>query len=266
MSQLADLYGSRFYGGQRHSSFQAAEAMLPVVLDHLRPTAVVDVGCGVGTWLGAALQLGIPRAVGLDGPWVEKDRLQNPAIELVTHDLESPLPLAERFDLAMSLEVAEHLTPGRAESFIQELCGLSDCVLFGAAIPGQGGINHIHERWQGYWKDLFSQNGYRCLDIVRPTFWDRAELPVHYRQNTFLYIHGSREDLLARFADQGHPGGAPWPINMVHPEVFLSALEELDRHPTLGEALYTTSRLPLYVARSIQRRLGMDVQRRKGGS
>jgi hypothetical protein len=167
MSQFAELYGSRFHGGQRHSSFQAAEAMLPVVL----------------------------------------------AIEFVTHNLEATLPLRERFDLAMSLEVAEHLTPGRAESFIQELCGVSDCVLFGAAIPGQGGTNHIHER-----------------------------------------------------LDQGESTGTPWPTNRVHPEVFLSAREELDRHPTLGEALHTTSRLPLYVARSIKKRLGMDVQPRRVGS
>jgi SAM-dependent methyltransferase len=266
MSQFAELYGSRFYGGQRHSSYQAAEAMLPVVLDRLHPTSVVDVGCGVGTWLGAALHLGIPRAVGVDGPWVERDKLQNPAIEFVTHNLEATLPLAERFDLAMSLEVAEHLTPGRAESFVRELCGLSDCVLFGAAIPGQGGINHIHERWQEFWQEIFARNGYRCLDIVRPTFWDRAELPVHYRQNTFLYIRESRDDLLALFADQGDSTSTPWPTNLVHPEVFLSAREELDRHPTLGEALHTTSRLPLYVARSIKKRLGMDVEPRRGGS
>lgn len=55
-----------------------------------------------------------------------------------------------RFDLAMTIEVAEHLTPVRADSFVEDLTRLSDVVLFSAAIPAQGGINHVNEQWQSY--------------------------------------------------------------------------------------------------------------------
>ena len=60
---------------------------------------------------------------------------------------------------SISLEVAEHLSPGRAESFISDLCQAAPVVLFGAAIPGQGGVGHLNEQWQSYWANLFEACG-----------------------------------------------------------------------------------------------------------
>jgi hypothetical protein len=62
-------------------------------------------------------------------------------------DLESPIRLERTFDLAISMEVAEHLSPGRAPSFVDDLTGLAAVVLFSTAIPGPGGIGHINEPW-----------------------------------------------------------------------------------------------------------------------
>lgn len=51
------------------------------------------------------------------------------------HDLTKPLHLNRRFDLALSLEVAEHLPKKSAEIFVDTLCKLSDTIIFSAAIP-----------------------------------------------------------------------------------------------------------------------------------
>ena len=35
-----------------------------------------------------------------------------------------------------------------------------DAVLFSAAIPGQGGQDHLNEQWPEYWQKKFEVNGY----------------------------------------------------------------------------------------------------------
>ena len=66
----------------------------------------------------------------------------------MTQDLEQLITLSESFDLAMSHEVAEHLSAARAKSLVAEICALAPVVLFGAANSGQGGVDHMNERWQ----------------------------------------------------------------------------------------------------------------------
>jgi SAM-dependent methyltransferase len=253
MTGLAGLYDSRFYAGQRGTSFDAAAAILPMVIDLLRPASVVDVGCGVGTWLRAAERLGVGRLVGLEGPWVKKADLLSPTIELVTHHLERPIPIKERFDLAMSLEVAEHVSEGRADALIAEMCALAPHVLFGAAIPGQGGVNHINEQWQGYWVRKFGDNGFRPLDIIRPTFWHDERILVHYRQNTFLFVHESVHEDVVRGA--GDMLAARWEYDIVHPEVHLSNHAALVSLPTVGQSLRSVAALPGALLRSVRQRL-----------
>ena len=166
----------------------AAGRVMGIVCDRIAPLSVVDIGCGVGVWLKAALAAGAERAVGVDAAYVRPERIVDPRIEFHAQDLEAPIALNERFDLALCLEVAEHLSPGRAESLVGDLCALSDCVLFGAAIPGQGGIGHVNERWQSYWAGLFAAHDWRPLDLVRPAIWGERAIQPWYRQNMLLYL------------------------------------------------------------------------------
>ncbi len=249
---LGAFYSAGFYAGQRDASHDAAMAMLPPVIELLKPQSLVDIGCGVGTWLAAAESLGVPTVVGVEGPWVATSALRSPRIRLVTHDLERPLPLRERFDLAMSVEVAEHLTEGRADSLVRELCGLSDYVLFGAAIPGQGGVNHINEQWQSYWAQKFASHDYVALDLLRPNFWSVREIPVHYRQNTLLYV---QRRALASLPAAAQATAAPWALDVVHPEVHSWNYADSLRPRTLSESLRVLAQLPAAVGRSLKTRL-----------
>jgi len=166
----------------------AAGRVMGIVSDRLAPRSVVDIGCGIGVWLKAALAAGAERAVGVDAAYVRPERIVDPRIEFHAQDLEAPIALNERFDLALCLEVAEHLSPGRAESLVGDLCALSDCVLFSAAIPGQGGIGHVNERWQSYWAGLFAAHDRQPLDLVRPAIWGERAIQPWYRQNMLLYL------------------------------------------------------------------------------
>jgi len=258
----SELYSASFYAGQSDSSHTAAMVMLPTVFELVQPKSVLDVGCGVGTWLAAARTLGVPRTVGLEGPWVQPKDLRDPAITLVTTDLEQPIPLTERFDLAMSLEVAEHLSESRAATLVAEMARLAPVVLFGAAIPGQGGgYNHINEQWQSYWVAHWARCGYRPIDLLRPKFWVSREVPAHYRQNTFLYVHDS---VAERYRAAAEAAKTSFPYDVVHPDVHLSTVAALEATPTLPQAVKTAAGIPAAAWRSVAIRLGLQDRPKPG--
>ena len=128
----------------------SAKQILNLLFQYYRPMNIIDIGCGSGSWLKAAGDMGVESLTGVDGPWLKNEMLLSEDIKLITHDLEIPFPPLGNYDLAISLEVAEHLSERRAESFIEDLCKVSKVVLFSAAIPFQGGDNHINEQWQSY--------------------------------------------------------------------------------------------------------------------
>jgi SAM-dependent methyltransferase len=155
----------------------------------LNPGSVVDVGCGVGTWLEAFREAGVTDVLGIDGDYVEREILQIPVDCFRAQDLSRPFDAERKFDLAMSLEVGEHLPSDSAEDFVESLTKLSSRVLFSAAIPYQEGANHINEQWPRYWAALFRRHGYMALDCLRDRFWNNADVAWWYSQNVLLYIH-----------------------------------------------------------------------------
>lgn len=203
-------YSADFYAGIKDHSAQSADRIVPFVVELLRPSSVVDVGCGEGSWLASFRATGVEDVLGLDGDYVPRDALAIPDECFQPADLSRPLSVGRRFDLAMSVEVAEHLPEARAASFVADLCGLAPVVLFSAAIPGQGGTDHVNEQWPSYWAAHFERQGYRCLDILRPRFWHDAQVMWWYRQNVLLFLSAEVEIDLP----------TPLPLDAVHPDVY----------------------------------------------
>lgn len=182
-------YTEEFYGRFIDGSLAGARAILPEILRTVPVTSIVDVGCGVGGWLEVAGELGVATVCGVDGANVERQSLRIALDQFISADLEVPgaLDSVGRFDLAICLEVAEHLRIDRASSLIAELTGLAPAVLFSAAIPGQGGTHHVNEQWQSWWADRFGERGFLPID-VRWRFWNDRSIPWWYRQNIVLYV------------------------------------------------------------------------------
>jgi len=187
-------YDRSFFLEQQTSSRQSAEHVVPAVIECIRPSSVIDVGCGLGAWLAVFRKHGIEdkNLLGVDGDYVDRTLLQIPRDCFQARDLSKPLALHRTFDLAMSLEVAEHLPPERADDFIAELTSLAPVVLFSAAIPHQGGVSHVNEQWQDYWVRIFASHGYEVHDVIRPILWDNRDVLAYYCQNTFLYVKKER--------------------------------------------------------------------------
>lgn len=237
-------YSRDFYLGQRDGSYASASVIVPIVKDIFAPRSVCDVGCGVGTWLRAWKDNGVGEIRGLDGDYVDRSQLMIDEADFRCHDLRKPLPSDAKFDLAMSLEVAEHLPPERSESFIAELTALAPVVLFSAAIPLQGGTDHINEQWQSYWAGLFEKQGFSPLDVIRPAVWEDHAVERWYRQNTIVYC---RSDMVASYASRC--AGQKLPVSIVHPKQYVEIRQEYN----VAEAFEL---LRDSVQRAISRRLG----------
>jgi SAM-dependent methyltransferase len=227
----SEFYTSQFFSDSSPGSMSSARIVLGLLFEVYRPKSILDVGCGQGGWLAAAEELGVSKLVGVDGPWVDSSDMLSKNISFSVVDLELPLTLPEKFDLCVSLEVAEHLSSERAAGFVQDLCTKGDVIVFSAAIPSQGGVNHINEQWQSYWAGLFATEGYVGHDFFRPRLWNDERVESWYRQNTLLYVkssHGLNDTL----KDQVKPG----PLDLVHPKLYHGNLETFRRpveKPTL---------------------------------
>jgi len=212
-----NAYQDDFYRDRHKNTVYSAQTILSIILDTI-PTvrSAIDVGCGVGTWLSVLKDVGVEEVQGIDGSWVNKDFLQIPVENFMSQDLIQSINLDRKFDLAISLEVAEHLPEVNAHNFVTSLTKLADFVLFSAAIPYQGGQNHVNERWLEYWNDLFHQCGYIGLDIVRRKIWNDNMIPVWYRQNIILFALEKRIPALKLQYEIAELT----PVSIVHPEIY----------------------------------------------
>jgi SAM-dependent methyltransferase len=213
--EVSPPYTDGFFAAHDEGARASARLVLPRLLELVALKSIVDVGCGTGLWLQTARELGVEDVLGLDGEWVEPEALAIPPDRFRSVDLSAPGALERRFDLALSLEVAEHLPPASAERFTAFLTSTAPIVAFSAAVPGQGGHAHLNEQWPSYWADLFSRQGYEVVDCLRELFWDDPRIDWWYAQNLLLFAEPAALDAIAALRD--HPRRGLPPLGMVHP-------------------------------------------------
>jgi len=218
-----DYYDRDFYNLLHDYAQQSAEVIVPLILEIIRCERVIDVGCGDGTWLKVFQENGVKEILGVDGSYVDEQILVIPKENFIPHDLKQPLKIANKLDLAMSLEVAEHLPTDCAELFVDSLANLSSVILFSAAIPNQGGENHINEQWQDYWAEKFQERGYIAFDYIRPKIWNTSQVAYWYRQNILLFVESSylKENPFLQNKLQSYEVKDISSLSVIHPALYL---------------------------------------------
>lgn len=233
MGNERSFYDAKFYR-ELDATRESAREILPIVIELLHPGSIVDVGCGAGHWLATAIELGIDDVLGLDGDWALEAGLQIPPEKFLARDLSQPVRLERKFDLAIALEVGEHLPESSARAFVSMLCDAAHAVLFSAAIPGQGGRHHVNEQWPAYWAELFGKRGFECYDVIRPQVWENPRVLWYYAQNALLFAAaGSQKDLRAET-----------PMALVHPKLWQTQIARLNSPAKLLERLIRVSFTP----------------------
>lgn len=208
-------FGVDDYDPIRPGMVRSAATVVPEVMRLVQPTSVVDVGCGQGVWLAEFARFGC-NVKGFDGH--DGTGLDIAVDDYEQADLSTRSVLSGRFDLAVCLEVAEHLPETRADWLVYTLCCLAPVVLFSAAVPGQGGQGHVNEQWPGYWAERFNRHAFRVSGELRWKWWNQVPSSIEpwYAQNLLLCV---KDTLLASrplLKDlYGTLGAHPHPL--VHP-------------------------------------------------
>jgi hypothetical protein len=205
-------------------TLESAARVLDILWGIFQPQSVIDVGCATGIWLAECKRKGSKKVCGLDGPWVPKDEIEISADEFIEHDFGQSIPsIIGKYELALCIEVAEHLSQQTGFDLVDFLTVRADVILFSAAIRGQGGTGHVNENKQSYWFERFHQNGFDCFDLVRPAVWNESNVNIIYKQNMLLYVHptSSVHKKLLSLESNVPKICTKYELDRVHPDLFL---------------------------------------------
>jgi SAM-dependent methyltransferase len=202
-------YDNHFYLEMSESSNSSAQFLVPLLMQKLEFNSVIDIGCGDGQFVSEFIKHGITEIKGIEGNWIldSLDKTTAPWLELA--DLTEELILGSRFDLAICLEVSEHLEEQFSDNLIASLTRASDLIFFSAAIPGQGGTNHVNLQYPDYWARKFAKHNYYLEWDPREMLWGNKRVAPWYQQNCLLYKKS-----------QSTHRNFPIPASLKHPEIF----------------------------------------------
>jgi len=196
MKTVAETYGKRFFK-KRHTLWWRTEVLCPVIQTVLQPRNLIDLGCGNGDFAKWFLDHGVD-AYGIEGSMEASDTMMLPADHVFYLDLRKPVTLHDApLDLAISVEVAEHIEPEYAAEFVANCCRLSDRLMLTIAGPGQKGTGHVNLQPIAYWEYLFGLHNYRRNNHVE----NILKLGLNHKhrwtqtiRNNLVYFRRSNDD------------------------------------------------------------------------
>lgn len=218
--QYKKIYSNSYYTIQEYGSLKSAEIIVPMIINEFNPKSVIDVGCGIGSWLSVFYKNGITDFIGLDTEFINSENLKIPKDRFLKVDICKPINISEKYDLAVSLEVAEHIPEEFIDIYIESLIKLSDLILFSGAIPLQGDIKmgHVNEKWQSEWIKIFENKGYYVYDAFRKRIWDNINIEPWYIQNMFVFINKKVIDNYKIIVNQINNSES---YDIIHPRMYL---------------------------------------------
>lgn len=218
-------YTPNFYEGHKKGSYESAIIVLSIIDKLFKPKSMIDIGCGIGLWLKVAKEnFNINDLNGVEGNYINNNSFEFDLQKLIRHDLKKELNLNRQYDIAISMEVAEHIPKENADEFIKTLTNHSKIILFSAALIGQEGTYHINEQLPEYWAEKFNKFGYEPIDFIRPKIWNEESVMYWYKQNTILYVHNSIIDLLPTELKSSYENTNSNYLFRIHPEHYFKVL------------------------------------------
>lgn len=129
------VYGTDYFAMVDETTGRSAGIMAQSIVEQLRPTSVIDMGCGTGNLLAELRDRGVA-TVGLEYAEAALSYCQQRELDVRPFDFTDSQamekPLGE-FSLAINMEVALQLPPEAAKRLVKFLCQHSDTVLFSSS-------------------------------------------------------------------------------------------------------------------------------------
>lgn len=162
MSLLNDEFYRKTLRPDRQKSYKM---IVRYILKSIKPDikSVVDYGCGAGWFLYYFKKYGIEDLVGIDPNKKLLTALDKSLKENIRFmDLTKRIYLGRKFDLAINVEVLEHINGGCEDISIENITRHSDLLIFSAATLGQGGWGHVNEQPFEFWEEKLNSVGFSC--------------------------------------------------------------------------------------------------------
>lgn len=161
MNNLDLIYDKEFFrqwGRGNELYIRSAEAVAEALFDMFKPRALADLGCGCGVYSRFFAGKGVS-VLSLDGVLPPPEHAFSVKTRL--QDLTVPFEnVYGDFDLALCLEVAEHIPEEFTDIFLKNVTAFSGLLAMSAAPPGQGGRHHVNERPRRYWAQKLAGLGF----------------------------------------------------------------------------------------------------------
>ena len=186
------IYNSDYYERTVEGpAVRSAGTIANSILNDFKATCVIDVGCGTGALLEALRDTGC-EVFGLEYSEAALKYCRARRLNVAKFDLERNVFNDNRtFDVAVSMEVAEHLPEKAADRYVDLLARLSQVIVFTAAPPGQGGVDHVNEQPSSYWITKFQQRGFEHAEEISQRWresWKAAgDVEGWYHQNLMIF-------------------------------------------------------------------------------
>lgn len=156
----ADYY--RTYAGGPYTRNARWRRFFGGVADHIvrtiAPRTVLDAGCAMGFLVEALRERGV-EAYGVDISAYAIDQVA-PAIKPYCRVGSLTDPLPRRYDLIVSIEVIEHLTPADGATAAARMCEATDDILLSSTPDGYDEPTHLNVQPSDYWTGLFGSHGF----------------------------------------------------------------------------------------------------------
>ncbi|MBI5246400.1 MAG: hypothetical protein HY923_04415 [Elusimicrobia bacterium] len=213
MPALADIYGRGFFAewGKDHARYvRSAEIIVDILHDAFQPKRLVDLGAGCGVYTHLFKQKGSD-VVAVDGV-IPPPEFSYP-FDVQVRDLTIPFknPWGP-FDLALCLEVAEHIPEEFSGVFLDNILQFSDRLILSAAQPNQEGHHHVNMRPKRYWVAQLAAKGFAynrpatgklltALTAARPPYmWMIEQISVYEKSRA-----GRKDKLPFSVSSSGTP-------------------------------------------------------------
>ena len=185
-------YNDRYYRRHRHEYHEWEKRLATDFFTRYDVRSVVDLGCGVGSYLDAAHDMGIAPLKGYEinlsiaNCYIPEHLRQF----ISSDDITSALP-GGGFDCSWSVEVGEHIQPEGTEQFVSNLVNLTRrLTLLSCAPPGQRGTAHINLRPKEEWVELMTRHGMRYLPTEvdhTVSHWSSLGAPSYILRNLMIF-------------------------------------------------------------------------------
>jgi SAM-dependent methyltransferase len=184
-----EIYDHAYYERSADAKRVTMQHIADSIVRDTSPRTLVDVGCGGGFLLTALAQRGIT-CFGLEYSQAGIDLCRSVGLDVRRFDLEHDTFDDRSFDVAVSMEVAEHLPATVADRFVDLLARVAPVVVFTAARPGQVGTDHVNEQPPEYWIERFAARGFALNGTLADAWkreWETLGVIECYRDNLMVF-------------------------------------------------------------------------------